>query len=65
MSEAVGGAFRGQGTLEYALVLSGVLAAILGLGMLARAIFGGPAAQAVLDSLTHRLPTGVLDAMLF
>lgn len=55
----------GQGTVEYALVVAGVLIVAVGFSLIAHAVAEGGIAQGVLDSLTHRLPKGVLDAMLF
>ena len=55
----------GQGTVEYALVVAGVLVVAVGFSLIAHAVAEGGMAQGVLDSLTHRLPKGVLDAMLF
>lgn len=55
----------GQGTVEYALVVAGVLVVAVGFSLIAHVVAEGGMAQGVLDSLTHRLPKGVLDAMLF
>lgn len=57
--------FVGQGTVEYALVTIAVFAAISALFLLARSVSDGGIAQGVLNSLTHRLPIGVLDIALF
>ena len=57
--------FAGQGTVEYALVTIAVFAAVSALFLIVRAISDGGITQGVLDSLTHRLPRGVLDIALF
>ena len=57
--------FTGQGTVEYALVTIAVFAAVSALFLIVRAISDGGITQGVLDSLTHRLPRGVLDIALF
>lgn len=55
----------GQGTVEYAIVVAGVLIVAAAFSLLAHAVAEGGVAQGVLDSLTHRLPKGVLDVRLF
>lgn len=45
--------------------MAGVLVVAVGFSLIARAVAEEGMAQGVLDSLTHRLPKGVLDAMLF
>ncbi len=45
--------------------MAGVLIVAVGFSLIAHAVAEGGIAQGVLDSLTHRLPKGVLDAMLF
>lgn len=59
------GGRKGQATVEYALLVIAVLAIVLGMGALARAISSGALSIGVLDSLSHRLPKGVLDIALF
>lgn len=62
----VAGACRlGQGAVEYALVVAGVLVVALGFAAILHAVSQGGAAQGVADALTHRLPKGVLDVALF
>lgn len=55
----------GQGTVEYALVAIGLFAVVMGLSVLARVFIGGSATELLLGSLTHRLPKGVADVILF
>ncbi len=55
----------GQGTVEYALVTAAVLVIIVALGALVDAVGEGGITQGVLDSLTHRMPGGVFDLVLF
>ena len=64
-ADSIRSSFVGQGTIEYALVTIAVFAAISALFLIARSVGDGGIAQGVLDSLTHRLPIGVLDIALF
>lgn len=55
----------GQGTVEYALVTAALLAVAVCFALVMAHVSDGGAAEDVLSSLTHRLPKGVLDVMLF
>lgn len=55
----------GQSSVEYALVIVALLAIALGFGALYQAFSDGSVALIVVDSLTHRLPKGVFDIVLF
>ena len=59
------GRSSGQSTVEYAIVCAGVLALVVGLGVLLHAASDGAMADHVLDALSHRLPKGVLDVFAF
>ncbi len=56
---------QGQSTIEYALVTAGFLALLTGTGVLMHYIAEGRLASLVVESLTHRLPWGVIDVGLF
>ena len=56
---------RGQSTVEYALVVAGLLAIIVGLAALVRAVSAGAFEDVVLESLSHRLVRGVVDVVAF
>mgnify|MGYP003371046944 FL=1 len=55
----------GQSTVEYALVAAALSAIVLGLGALWRFASDGSVSQALARSLTHTLPSGVLDVLAF
>lgn len=55
----------GQSSVEYALVTIALLAIALGFGALYNAFSDGSMAHIAVDSLTHRLPKGVFDIVLF
>ena len=54
---------RGQGTVEYAVVLVGVLCAIMALGMLAKAMGEGLFVEHALMSASHHLQLAALGSV--
>ena len=54
---------RGQGTVEYAVVLAGVLCAIMALGMLAKAMGEGLFVEHALMSASHHLQLVALGSV--
>lgn len=56
---------EGQGSVEYALVVVAFLAVAIALGALWHFVSEGDLAQDAVETLTHRIPRGVLDVVLF
>lgn len=54
---------RGQGTVEYAVVLAGVLCAIMALGVLAKAMGEGLFVEHALMSASHHLQLAALGSV--
>ena len=55
----------GQSTLEYLLVLSGFIALIVAVSALKQFFIEGEFASIVFNSLTHSVPQGVHDVVLY
>lgn len=56
---------EGQGSVEYALVVVVFLAVAIALGALWHFVSEGDFARDAAETLTHRIPWGVLDVILF
>ncbi|WP_040626127.1 hypothetical protein [Slackia piriformis] len=56
---------EGQGSVEYALAIIAFLAVAIALGVLWHFVSEGNFAQDAAEALTHRIPWGVSDVLLF
>lgn len=56
---------EGQGSVEYALAIIAFLAVAIALGVLWHFVSEGNFAQDAAEALTHRIPWGVSDIVLF
>ena len=65
LSRDGGGAQCGQSTVEYAIVVAGLFAIVVGFSAFVRAISSGALEGVALDSLSHRLVWGIADVAAF